>query len=113
MASIFPGIPKTLNVRFRQSDPAPNNKNSDILGEALQFDGDKEYNTGDTFLTSVSIWVVPPGEAYSQFEKMFLPFDVGTWIAICLTFLFTFITVQLIKFCSMKVENFVFGRNFR
>lgn len=54
---------------------------------------------------------VPPGDNYSGYEKLFLPFDLDTWVLIIATFLAAFITIFLLKFATENVSNFVFGRN--
>lgn len=56
---------------------------------------------------------VPPGLPYTPLEKMILPFDSETWIAIVLTLLFTFVVVQIINFTPPFIKNFCFGRNIR
>lgn len=54
---------------------------------------------------------VSPGEIYSGYEKLFLPFDLPTWILIIATFFAAFLTIFLLSFTTQKVRNFVFGRN--
>jgi hypothetical protein len=56
---------------------------------------------------------IPPGEVYGDFEKMFLPFDLLTWILISLTIVLSVLAVVVIKFTPLEVQNLVFGRNNR
>jgi hypothetical protein len=56
-------------------------------------------------------FIVPPGEFLTDLEKMFAAFDKKTWIAIGATFAIALVVIRIINFMSMKVQNFVFGRN--
>lgn len=55
--------------------------------------------------------VVSPPESYSEYEKLLLPFDIGSWILIIATFAIAILTVFLISFAKPEVRNFVFGSN--
>lgn len=55
---------------------------------------------------------VPPGELYSSLEKLFLPFDFATWLAILLTLAIGLATIQVVNFCTIKVKSFIFGSGF-
>lgn len=59
--------------------------------------------------------VVAPlnGEPKTQFEKMFLMFDLEVWMAIAGVILFYAISIQVIKCCPIAVQNYIFGRNVR
>lgn len=74
--------------------------------------------TGTVFSTPVfceTYVVAAPllGEPNSQFEKMFMMFDEEVWVAIVCMLLFYMISIQAIKCCPIKVQNYVFGRNIR
>lgn len=56
---------------------------------------------------------VPPGEPHSSFEKMFLMFDIGTWILIATTLSIGSTVIQVVNLASNEVQNFVYGRNIR
>lgn len=53
----------------------------------------------------------PPGAPYTQFEKMFLMFDVEFWIAIGTTIVVAICLIQIINLLPRSVQNFVYGRN--
>lgn len=55
--------------------------------------------------------MVPPGESYTSFEKVFLPFKDEVWIWIIITFAAVFITIFVLYLTPKYVQNFVFGRN--
>lgn len=63
------------------------------------------------FLHSVMTFAVPPGELYSPLEKMFIMFNVDVWIGIIITLALAIITTQFINALSVKVQDFVYGRN--
>lgn len=54
---------------------------------------------------------VPPGEPYTEYEKLLLPFDYDTWIVIACSFLVAFAVIFGINFMKLEVRNFVFGLN--
>jgi len=56
-------------------------------------------------------FVVPQGELYTEWEKLFLPFDLATWLLIIATFAAAFAVIIVINnFTKQFVKNFVFGR---
>jgi hypothetical protein len=66
-----------------------------------------------TFVVNIETKMVyiPPGELYGNYEKMFLPFDAGAWIAIGVTILTVFLGILVIKMFSKRVQDRIFGRN--
>jgi hypothetical protein len=73
----------------------------------------KEFEFSSALFTDYLTFTVPAGEPYTQIEKMFLMFDKSTWICIGFTLGVGFLMVQLVNFMSVRVQNFVFGRNIR
>jgi hypothetical protein len=57
--------------------------------------------------------LIPPGEVYGEYEKMFLPFQNFTWIAMALTIIAAILMILVIKLCPLKIQEVVFGRNNR
>jgi len=57
------------------------------------------------------IVVVPLGDFYSGFEKLFLPFDDATWILIAMTFAIGLMTILIVTQLSLTIRNFVIGRD--
>jgi hypothetical protein len=57
--------------------------------------------------------VIPPGELYGDYEKMFLPFDDSIWIAIALTVTMAILMILVVKLSPLKIQEVVFGRNNR
>jgi hypothetical protein len=56
---------------------------------------------------------IPPGELYGDYEKMLLPFDVGSWIGISLTVLFVVAAITAFKVFSPSNQELFLGRNNR
>jgi len=52
---------------------------------------------------------IPPGDLYTSFEKILLPYDEETWLGLLLTFVIATITVRVIKSISKNISNLVFG----
>jgi hypothetical protein len=54
---------------------------------------------------------IPPGELYGDYEKIFLPFDSGAWIAIALTILMVVSAITAFKVLSPNNMEIYFGKN--
>jgi hypothetical protein len=57
----------------------------------------------------------PPskGAPYSQFEKMFMMFDMDVWISIAITFGVGLVIIQIVNVCCEEIQNLVFGEGVR
>lgn len=55
--------------------------------------------------------IVSPGDPYTAYEKLLLPFDEQTWFLIGLFFITAFSTVFFFNFANQAVRNFIFGKN--
>lgn len=75
--------------------------------------GDLNLVSSIAFAHEIAKLTIPPGEPYSELEKVFLPFKFDVWISILATFAISLVTIQVINLCTPKVQNFVFGRNIR
>lgn len=56
---------------------------------------------------------VPPGESYSDYEKMILPFDDQVWLWITIVFCSSFSVIILVRTTGARERNFIFGMNVR
>jgi hypothetical protein len=54
-------------------------------------------------------FIATKGISYTPMEKLFLPFDLETWIMILITFAIGFLTIFIIYRCNRFVQRFVFG----
>jgi hypothetical protein len=73
------------------------------------------FSTHDTYVVmfdSQKIYI-PPGEVHGDYEKMFLPFDAFTWIAIGMTIFMPVSAILVIKWISPNNQEIYFGRNNR
>jgi hypothetical protein len=56
--------------------------------------------------------MVTPGEPYTDYEKLLLPFDDLTWIFLLITFGTAFLSIFGINLMSRKIQIFVYGEKF-
>jgi hypothetical protein len=54
---------------------------------------------------------IPPGEIYGDFEKMLLPFDRSTWIAMGVMIAAGVLTIIAIMLRPRAIQTIIFGRN--
>lgn len=100
-----------FKLEFERENAKTKNNGIDLLATSQINGWNTVTVTGYAFdIESIKVFV-PPGESYSQLEKMLLPFDQETWISILVTVATALLTIQVISFCSIKVRNFVFGQN--
>lgn len=87
-------------------------------------DGEADFIVGNLFLmttrmkfmsstlsyTSMPIvLIIPPGKAFTSFEKLFKPFRISVWFYVIAVVVIGFIVICLTKSQSKSVQNFVFG----
>lgn len=53
--------------------------------------------------------IIPPGDTFSPFEKLFRPFQLGVWIALLTTFIVAVTIVTITKLQKTSIREFVFG----
>lgn len=91
------------------------NESIDWLAEMTKFkywiDVMDVYSCSRPYLFYDDVIVIPPGEEYTAYEKMRLPFDATTWFLIFFTFVTAISTILVLMFMNRNVRNFVFGRN--
>ncbi|CAO1346132.1 unnamed protein product [Diamesa hyperborea] len=61
------------------------------------------------YFTSNLIFIVPPGRLLTAFEKLFYPFKYIIWSLVTTIFLLGFLVIALLKFQSIRIQNFVYG----
>lgn len=64
---------------------------------------------GYPFVSQSLSLFTPLGELYTPLEQILLPFDHGSWVAICCTLLLFLIGIQVINRCPLMIKNFVYG----
>lgn len=68
-----------------------------------------QYHVTASFGEVQTTFVMTPGEKYSSYEKMILPFDIETWTYLGITFVVAFLTILLLKFMPKKLRDVVVG----
>ena len=81
-----------------------------IGANALELTLDPYSPSSDPIYSTSDIYVVPPGELYTSWEKLFLPFDWATWMLLGITFATAFLIILLIKVSkSRSIYDFMIG----
>lgn len=62
-----------------------------------------------TFGEAVYVFYLTPGEKYSSYEKMVLPFDIETWTYLGITFGVAFGVIFVIQFLPARVRQVIAG----
>jgi len=70
-------------------------------------------HTTSTFIEKRVKFLLTPGEPYTIYEKLMLPFDHATWIGLLITFGVAFGTVFFINTYSLRIQELVYGRGIR
>jgi hypothetical protein len=69
------------------------------------------YYITDIYTAIDWIILVPPGEYYTPFEKLLLPFSNETWICCVVLHIVAVVVIFILKFMSKRARDFVFGFN--
>lgn len=103
-----------MDSRKKRKYVAPSLRNSIILvirsGVVFHSIRRDSYNTQPYIFEKLN-FLVPSGEPYTSFEKMFLPFDHETWIWLSITFAVTFATISAVSYFPKPIRDYVFGTN--
>lgn len=73
----------------------------------------KFLSATSSYISDRLILIVPPGQEYSNFEKLIYPFAVFSWILVLFSLFVGACVIFAVKRRSRKVQNFVFGENIR
>lgn len=71
----------------------------------------KSTLTSSPFYFGNWIILIPPGEPFTQLEKMFFVFDFEVWLCIAATFLIAFGTILVVNCAPIKIRKFFYGRD--
>lgn len=73
----------------------------------------KFMTSSETYFSVPFIIIVPPGDTFSPFEKLFRPFQAEVWAALLTTFIVAAAVVTIIKLQRTSIREFVFGKGNR
>ncbi|CAO1429976.1 unnamed protein product [Diamesa hyperborea] len=88
-------------------------------------DGESDFIVGNLFLMttrmkymsntlsylSISVvLIIPPGQLFTSFEKLFKPFQTTVWIYVIVLTVIGFIVIFITKCQNKRVQHFVFGK---
>jgi hypothetical protein len=70
------------------------------------------FSMSAPLMSSFNGFLIPPGEAYTPFETLFLPFDTDTWMWFSVLYFITFSVTFIVNCLSRSsFRNLVFGKN--
>lgn len=72
-----------------------------------------DYKITTTFKQRDFVITVPPGYLFTNFEKLFWPFDHDTWMMLGITFGFAFAVIFVLNFVPKYVRDIVYGEGVR
>jgi hypothetical protein len=74
-------------------------------------DRDRVMTASWSYHTSKSYWIVPPGQPYSSFEKLFKPFKQRLWMAVTLTFITSNLIIFIFNWNLTALWNLIFEKS--
>ncbi|XP_062539259.1 uncharacterized protein LOC134207567 [Armigeres subalbatus] len=66
-----------------------------------------------SYYQSALVLIVSPGTEYGTFDKLFLPFQFTLWIAFVIVFINGLVTILILQFFPLPVQQFIYGRGNR
>lgn len=110
---LFNALASSLNYTVKYVPPSTN-LTIDLLVAACA----NNFLFDDTFclpiFSSFYSIIVPPGELYTPLEKLFLPFDLPTWVLFFFFFFIGYFSVFLLnKFADRAAQSFIYGEGVR
>ena len=112
--NVFQSFRKSFNFHMnltRYKDPQEmfSDSSVDLFMQINSFAD--EYFLGYAYIYEMGVFFIPPGDPYTPLEKMFLPFDTKTWIAIIVTLSIGVVVIQIVNRCPVEIQHFIFGRD--
>lgn len=92
-------------------EPQNSNRTVHVYFEATSINYKYDHHRISKAFHDINFFIlVTPGELYSPYEKLLLPFDKTTWILLLSTFAHAFLTIFIINRFSIRVQNILYGR---
>ena len=108
---MFETLATHLNFKFRYYDNSEKDR-CDFVSAVYSF---HEFfllgqSLSDPIYSTSAVVAVPPGQLYSSWEKLWMPFDRTTWILLGVVFVLAFFIIILIKLSkSSSTYEFIIG----
>jgi hypothetical protein len=99
---------RTINGNFEFDDYEPYNYLI-LLWKWLIDIEDASYTT--PFDTEELIYLVTPSRLYTNYEKLYLPFDYATWKFLFITFSCAFSIIFIVNSFSQRIKDIIIGEN--
>lgn len=113
-------IARKLKFKYKFTRPKRNSKGYLIVPPSMEMNLVTKVLTPQnfkrTFTTQPYVYetlslLVPPGAAYSSFEKLFLPFEIEVWIWLSVTLVVAVAIITFVNLLPLAAQEFVFGAN--
>lgn len=108
-------IEKQLNISVTFSpDGIRPESNVTLLAQPMRYKATMvDYDFCYPHITSEDLVLISRSVPYTQFEKMFLPFEIEVWVLLIVTLTTAVVTILIVKLTPKYVQKFVFGTNVR
>lgn len=93
-------------VRVSITHPSP-----DIQRVVHPMEHGRFFHQGMVFHQEHYVVMIPRRKSYSSYEKIFFPFDTGTWICILITIVCAFCVIFIVNLQTVQVQELFYGRN--
>jgi len=113
-SGLIPNFVQSISSNFNYQISFQETKDdADVCFEIYRFETFLEHDLHmtSTFMELRDVILATPGELYSQYEKLLLPFDDLTWKLLHFTFLIAFIVIFVINRLPKFIQNGVYGDN--
>lgn len=111
--AIFETLAERLNFQVSYKHTKDGSTRIDYVYNARTLFAASHYpmHLTTTYKSSDTFFQITPGELYSPFEKLYIPFDIDTWVWIGVVFVVALIVITIVGFSPKDAQIFVFGRN--
>ena len=92
---------------FDDCDECDLTREGDVMEKAYN---DEDYIIANPHIFETFTFALPPGEAYTDIQRMFMMFSFELWMWIVSTLLISFMTTFSLRFVSQTARNFIVGR---
>jgi hypothetical protein len=108
---VFEFYAKLVNATLLDKSPQKFHTDLPLMTFLYSTENKIPANTMIGYTYDIQKWVIliPPGDLYTNLEKMLAPFQSEVWIGIAVTLSIGFVAIQVIKCFGSKVKKFVFG----